>query len=68
MKFKILIKVLLIKFFVAFPQLIYDEAHSKLLYTSYFALKEKSVLFSIISKLVENAMIISLMHNGLSCW
>ena len=36
MKFKILIKVLLTKFFIAFPQLISDEAHSKLLFRVMF--------------------------------
>lgn len=35
--------------------------------TSYFALKEKSVLFNIISKLMENDMTIFLMHNGIFC-
>ena len=36
MKFRILIKVLLTKFFIAFPQLISDEAHSKLLFRVMF--------------------------------
>ncbi len=36
MKFKILIKVLLTKFYVAFPRLISDEAHSKLLFRVMF--------------------------------
>lgn len=36
MKFKILIKVLLIKFFEVFPKLITDEAHSKMLFRIMF--------------------------------
>lgn len=36
MKFKILIKVLLTKFFIVFPQLLSDEAHSKLLFRVMF--------------------------------
>ena len=36
MKFKILIKVLLMKFFVIFPQLISDENHSKMLFRVIF--------------------------------
>ena len=36
MKFKILIKVFLIKFFMVFPQLISDEEHSKLLFKVMF--------------------------------